>query len=127
MGLKVAYMALWRSFPDVAPDVKTELFPGPFADGETRTRTGETTLSVVGRDLSCCRETPAITRLRRACPSEPVVRKLRPFVVSLGTERDLGAQTMAPRAGMAEHRSRADLDRRQRRGPVSNRLLHEHA
>jgi hypothetical protein len=63
------------------------------ADGETRTRTGDTTISVMGRNLSNSGETPAISPFLATHHYRLDLRKLQSLLVALGTGTRFSAQS----------------------------------
>jgi hypothetical protein len=73
---------------DVAPPTRESRSDAGFRgqDGETRTRTGDTTIFSRGPESSNSRESPAIRRLRVIDRRLRDVRKLRSFAARFGTE-----------------------------------------
>jgi hypothetical protein len=66
---------------------------GRFSDGETRTRTGDTTISVLTPNLSNWAESPGKQWVLDHGTSEAIARYLRSFVLQLGTQIGAGTQS----------------------------------
>jgi hypothetical protein len=82
------------------------------ADGETRTRTGDTTILSCESESLDCREIPAIQAVYSIRWQRVEVRRLRSFLADLGTRMRFGAQW----AGGWPDRSGAGPDQTQAAG-----------